>query len=361
MLDFKISPVLKAISTDFLANLQKKIDTKTKPVGALGKLEKLALKISCIQNTLTPTLNNPTMIVFAGDHGIAAEGVSLFEPEVTRQMIYNFLNGGAGINVFTRQNGMKIKIVDSGVNYDFDFATETTNFINAKIAKGTKNYLYEPAMTIEQCNEAILKGAEITRSVQKDGCNIIGFGEMGIGNTSSASLILSLLCKIPVKKCVGRGTGLNDERLAKKISILEKAVQNNKIDGSPLSILATFGGFEIAMMTGAMLQAAELGMILMIDGFLATSALLVAAKMHQEILDYCIFAHKSDESAHALMLEHLKADPILDLGLRLGEGTGVAVAYPIINSAVMFLNEMASLEEAHVSNKEFLSSGPNCN
>ncbi|MFH0702919.1 MAG: nicotinate-nucleotide--dimethylbenzimidazole phosphoribosyltransferase [bacterium] len=343
MLNFNIKPV----STDLYKALQEKINLKTKPLGSLGKLEELALKIGCIQNTLTPELKKPVMLVFAGDHGIAKEGVSLYPQEVTYQMVLNFLNKGAGINVFTKQNNIDIKIIDAGVAFDFE---PHPDLINAKIAKGAGNFLIEPAMTKDQCIEAIAKGAEIAEAVCKEGCNIIGFGEMGIGNTSSATVLLSLLCDTPVKECVGRGTGLDDEKIRIKKEILQKAIDNNPVDSSPISVLATFGGFEIAMMAGAMLKSAELGMILMIDGFITSSALLVATKICPTILEYCIFAHKSNERGHKLMLEYLEADPILDLGMRLGEGTGVAVAYPIIQSAVEFLNKMASFESANVSN-----------
>lgn len=346
MRNFIIEPVNCVIREE----LQHKIDFKTKPLGALGKLEKIALQIGCIQETLEPELRNPTIVVFAGDHGIVNEGVSPYPQEVTYQMVFNFLQGGAGINVFSKQNGIEIKVVDAGVNFDFE---PHPNLIQAKIGKGTKSYLSEPAMTEDQCLKAINNGAEIVNEIHKDGTNIIGFGEMGIGNTSSAAILMSLLCRIPIKNCVGKGTGLDDEGVEKKKAILKSAIENQRnIEQSPLSILATFGGFEIAMMCGAMMKAAELKMILMIDGFIATSSLLVASKMNQSILDYCVFAHQSNENGHRLMLDHLKAEPLLNIGMRLGEGTGVAVAYPLIQSAVNFLNQMASFESAAVSNKE---------
>lgn len=346
MRNFIIEPVNCVIREE----LQHKIDFKTKPLGALGKLEKIALQIGCIQETLEPELRNPTIVVFAGDHGIVNEGVSPYPQEVTYQMVFNFLQGGAGINVFSKQNGIEIKVVDAGVNFDFE---PHPNLIQAKIDKGTKSYLSEPAMTEDQCLKAINNGAEIVNEIHKDGSNIIGFGEMGIGNTSSAAILMSLLCRIPIENCVGKGTGLDDEGVEKKKAILKSAIENQRnIEQSPLSILATFGGFEIAMMCGAMMKAAELKMILMIDGFIATSSLLVASKMNQSILDYCVFAHQSNENGHRLMLDHLKAEPLLNIGMRLGEGTGAAVAYPLIQSAINFLNQMASFESAAVSNKE---------
>ncbi|OGI20963.1 MAG: nicotinate-nucleotide--dimethylbenzimidazole phosphoribosyltransferase [Candidatus Melainabacteria bacterium RIFOXYA12_FULL_32_12] len=346
MINFDIKPV----SEELHAKLQHKIDNKTKPLGALGRLEELALQIGCIQNTLTPELKKPIMLVFAGDHGIATEGVSLYPQEVTYQMVLNFLNGGAGINIFTKQHGIDIKVIDAGVKSDFD---PHPNLINVKVANGTNSFLNGPAMTKEQCIEALSKGADIVKTINKEGCNIVGFGEMGIGNTSPATMLLSLLCGIPIKKCTGRGTGLDDEKVRKKREILQQALSNNNlVDKDPFVVLQTFGGFEIAMMTGAMLQAAELDMILLIDGFITTSALLTAAKMNTNILEYCIFTHKSGERGHKIMLEHLGADPLLDIGMRLGEGTGAAVAYPIIESAVRFLNEMASFESANVTKSE---------
>ncbi len=340
---------IESINQEIREKLEHKIDFKTKPLGALGKLEKIALQIGCIQETLEPELRNPTIVVFAGDHGIVNEGVSPYPQEVTYQMVFNFLQGGAGINVFSKQNGIEIKVVDAGVNFDFE---SHPDLIQAKVGKGTKSYLSESAMTEDQCQKAIKSGAEIVDEIHVNGSNIIGFGEMGIGNTSSAAILMSLLCGIPIENCVGKGTGLDDEGVEKKKAILKLAIENHKnIDKSPLSILATFGGFEIAMMCGAMMKATELKMILMIDGFIATSALLVASKMNASILDYCIFAHQSNENGHKLMLEHLKAEPLLNIGMRLGEGTGVAVAYPLIQSAVHFLNQMASFESASVSNK----------
>jgi len=340
---------ITAVSKEIQKDLQKKINFLTKPLGALGRLEKVARKIGAIQNTLTPKLKNPYIFVCAGDHGIANEGVSPYPQKVTFQMVFNFLNGGAGINVFARQNGINLKIVDAGVNFRFDSASE---LIDEKIGLGTKNFLYEPAMTKKQCKTAITKGAEIVQEIFDKGSNIIGFGEMGISNTSSAAVILSKICKIPIEEAVGRGAGVDDIGLENKIKILSKAVQKHKGVESPMEILTCFGGFEIAMLCGAMLKAAELKMVLLIDGFIITSALLVAFSLNSDILDYCIFGHKSNEQGHSKMLEYLKAEPLLDLGMRLGEGTGAAIAYPIIKSAVNMINEMASFESASVSNKD---------
>ena len=340
---------IKTPKKELVEQLQHKIDFKTKPIGSLGMLEQLAVKIGCIQNTLSPELKKPTIMVFAGDHGIALDGVSPYPQEVTWQMVANFMAGGAAINVFGRQNGIDIKIVDAGVNYDFD---KEWNVIDAKIAHGTKSYLNNPAMSQEQFTKALNKGAKLVQNIHENGTNIIGFGEMGIANTSSAAILLHLLAKIDLKECVGRGTGWDDEGLKRKYEILKSAVENYNGNQSVENIFAHFGGFEIVMIAGAMLKAAELKMIIMVDGFIISSALLAASKMNPKVLEYCIFTHKSNENGHKYMLEHLQANAILDLGMRLGEGTGAAVAYPIIESAVNFLNQMASFEDAGVSNSD---------
>ena len=340
---------IKKVSEELREAAQNKINEKTKPLGALGKLEDVALKISLIQNTLSPELKGPTIVVFASDHGISSSSVSAYPAEVTYQMVLNFLNGGAAINVFCRQNNVRIKIVDAGVNFDFP---QNDNLINAKIAYGTKNFLVEPAMSLKECETAILKGAEIVESIYNEGCNIIGFGDMGIGNTSSASVIISLLSKQPVEKFVGPGTGLSKKGVKKKLKILKQAIQNHSnISENPISILSTFGGFEIAMICGAILKAAELKMVIMIDGFIVTSSFLTAFKINKHLKDYCIFSHLSDEKGHKKILKELNIEPLLKLDMRLGEGTGAAVSFPIIQSAVNFLNEMASFQSAAVSNK----------
>ena len=285
--------------------LQHKIDFKTKPIGSLGLLEQMAVKIGCIQDSLSPELKNPVIMVFAADHGIALDGVSPYPQEVTWQMVANFMAGGAAINVFGRQNGIDIKIIDAGVNYDFDKNWDVTD---AKIAHGTQSYINGPAMTNEQFQLALKKGADLVESVHKQGSNIVGFGEMGIANTSSAAVLLHLLAKVDLKECVGRGTGWDDEGLKRKYEILKTAVDNYHGDQSVENIFAHFGGFEIVMIAGAMLKAAELKMIIMVDGFIITSALLAASKMNPNILEYCIFTHKSNENGHKFMLEHLKAE-----------------------------------------------------
>ena len=326
-----------------------KINHKTKPLGALGMLEAVALQIGLIQQTLTPQLSEPTMLIFAGDHGIVEAGVSPFPQAVTAQMVLNFLQGGAAINVFTKQNNMRLCVVDSGVNHTFEASPD---LIDAKIALGTRSFLNEPAMTAAQCNLAFERAAQIVDAQIATGCNVFGFGEMGIGNTSSASCLMSVLCGLPIEDCVGRGTGLDDAGLIKKSQILAQALEKHSLSGDDaMQTLATFGGFEIAMMVGAMLQAANKQCTLLIDGFITTAALIVAAKLQPNILHYCVFTHCSDESGHQKMLDFLQVKPLLNIDLRLGEGTGAALAYPLVQAAVNFINNMASFESASVSQK----------
>jgi nicotinate-nucleotide--dimethylbenzimidazole phosphoribosyltransferase len=328
--------------------LQHKINFKTKPLGALGLLEDLALQIGHIQNTLTPELKNPTMLVFAGDHGLTDEGISPFPKEVTWQMVMNFVAGGAAINVFCRQNRINLKVVDAGVDFDFPAGVPV---INAKVARGTRNMRREPAMTAEECATAIQKGRELVKLEAAGGCNIIGFGEMGIGNTSASSLLMHRFLNIPIEECTGSGTGMHGEQLTRKMQIL-KEVSEKYDPKTPEDTLATFGGLEIAMMAGAMIEAREQQMILLIDGFITTAAVLTAIRINPAVLENCVFCHSSDERGHKLMLEHLDARPMLQLNLRLGEGTGAALALPLVQAAVNFLNEMASFEAAGVANKD---------
>jgi nicotinate-nucleotide--dimethylbenzimidazole phosphoribosyltransferase len=329
--------------------ISEKINNKTKPLGALGMLEKLAFQIASVQNTLFPKLEKPHIIVFAGSHGIAAKGVSAYPSEVTSQMVLNFMNGGAAINVFTRQHDIQLLLVDAGVDYDFE---KSEKLIDAKINHGTRNFLEQSAMTAEECSQCFKKGAELVQQVKATGCNVIGFGEMGIGNTSSAALIMSKLLGIPIEDCVGRGTGLDDQQLSQKIAILSEALKIHQHVGSdPVTVMQTFGGFEIAMMCGAMMEAGRHDMIILVDGFIASASYLCAFQMFPPIKGNAIFCHQSDEKGHRLLLNALGAEPVLKLDLRLGEGTGCALAYPILASAVAFFNEMASFESAGVSNK----------
>lgn len=329
--------------------LQNKIDFKTKPLGALGFLENLAHKIGMVQQTTSPKLIKPHMVVFAADHGIATAGVSAYPQEVTYQMVMNFLGGGAAINVFCKQNNIDIKIVDAGVNFDFP---EGLNLIDKKVRKSSRNMLDEPAMMSEEYQQALENGKSVVKEIAETGSNVIGFGEMGIGNTSASSLMMSQLFDIPIENCVGRGTGLNDSQLHNKIDILSKAIKKYPHLKTADEIAKTFGGLEIAQMIGAMQEAYQQNMLILIDGFIATVAISVLFKKNSEILNNCIFCHVSDEFAHTKLLELLNQKALLNLNLRVGEGTGCALAYPIIQSAVNFLNEMSSFEDANVSNKE---------
>lgn len=347
-----ISPV----GTQLEAALREKIDNKTKPLGALGVLEQLALRLGLIQNTLNPSLSNPTVLLFAADHGIAAERVSPYPQEVTQQMVYNFLAGGAAINVFARQHGLEVFVVDAGVNHDF---APHPQLIDAKIAHGTANMVQQPAMTVAQRDKAIEKGRQIADDVIEAGSNLLIFGEMGISNTSSSALILSFLCRLPIEACVGVGTGHEDNHLAHKLNILEQVQQVHEnfcpenadcsSKSCPLETLTTVGGFEIAQMMGGMLHAACRGVAFMVDGFISTAAFLLAYHLEPDVKDYAFFSHVSREQGHRWMLEHIGATPLLSLNMALGEGSGAAVAYPLLQSAVSFLNEMASFENAGVS------------
>jgi len=334
------------IDDDCAPAIQRAIDLKTKPVGALGALEELALRIGTIQQTDTPELIRPHHIIFAADHGIAAEGVSAYPQAVTHQMVLNFLQGGAAINIFCRQHGIGMTIVDAGVIGEF---ADTPGLVKSKIAHGTRNMLHGPAMTVEECDRAIDAGARIVDDIAALGTNIIGFGEMGIGNTSSASLLLHTLGGTPLRDCVGRGTGLDDDGVARKLRVLTQAATLHADARTPVEILAAVGGFEIAMMCGAMLAAAERGMVILVDGFIAGAAFLAAYRIEPAVYDYAVFCHQSEEAGHRHLLESLNSEPILKLGMRLGEGTGCALAFPIIRSSVNFLNEMASFESAGVS------------
>ncbi len=321
------------------------INNKTKPHGSLGFLEAVARQAGMIQKTTRPELIEPSIIVFAADHGIVAENISAYPQSVTWQMVENFLGNGAAINVFARQNGCALHIVDAGVNHDFGLRD---GLIDRKVGFATRNFAHEPAMTVEQCAAAMQHGMALAASL--DG-NVVGFGEMGIGNTTAAAAIMHKVTGMPVSECVGAGTGLTGDGILHKQKVIRDAVKRHATATSPLDVLATFGGFEIAMMAGAMQVAAERRMVLLIDGFIVTSALLIAARLQPSILDYCLFSHCSDEHGHRRMLEHLGARPLLQLGLRLGEGTGCALALPLLQAAVNFMCDMATFESAEVSGK----------
>lgn len=332
--------------TTLQQDLQNKIDQKTKPLGALGDLEKIAFQIGSIQQTLEPILQKPTIIVFAADHGLAQDGVSAYPSEVTQQMVLNFLQGGAAINIFCNQHKIDLKIVDAGVNFDFK---EHPKLINQKAGYGTQSSLKTAAMSNEQLNFCIEAGKKQVDLVAQKNSTIIGFGEMGIGNTAAASLLMSRLLNLPIAACVGRGTGVNDTQLQHKTEILKQVLLQHPNITDPLDVLQYFGGFEIAQICGAILQAHQHNMIILVDGFIASCAFLVAYSLEPQIIKNAIFCHQSDEKGHQLLLEHLGVEAILKLKLRLGEGTGCALAYPLVQSAVAFLNSMASFESAKIS------------
>ncbi len=342
MKSFAIKTPSKEIEKDLLT----KIDFLTKPKGSLGKLEKLAARIGLIQQTLSPKLSKPHNILFAADHGIIEEGVTVSPKEVTWQQLSHFSHGGAGINFLCNQHGFKLVLVDAGVDYDIP---EGKGIIDCKIRKSTRNYLYGPAMTKEECDLAIERGASIVDQVYADGCNIVSFGEMGSGNTSSSSMWMHAFTGIPLADCIGAGAGLDKPGISHKLDVLTRAWENYSGDGSPESYIAWFGGYEMVMAVGGMLRAAELGMIIIVDGFIMTACILAASKLNPTVLDYAIFGHQGDESGHKLMLQALNADPILHLDLRLGEGSGAVCAYPIIDSAVRMINEMDNFQSVGVT------------
>lgn len=331
---------------DFVSQIQRKIDSKTKPIGALGMLEDIAKQLCQVQNTLEPELVKPSIIVFAGDHGIAGEGVSAYPQDVTWQMVMNFVQGGAAINVFTQQNNMALYVVDAGVNYDFP---DGISVIGSKIAKGTQSFLRGEAMNADQVQRALSEGAKHANKCIDQGTNVLGFGEMGIANTASATALICQLTGISVAQMTGRGTGLDDAQLLHKVSVIEDALSFHGAQSDPLQVLQTFGGFEIAQMVGAMLEAQSRNCVVLVDGFIATAAYLLASMIQPELKTNAVFCHQSHEQGHQKVLAHLGAKPLLNLDLRLGEGTGCALAYPLLLAAANFMNDMASFEQAGVS------------
>ena len=334
--------------------LQDKINNLTKPKGSLGRLEELAVQVGLIQQSLSPELRKPHNIIFAADHGITEENVSISPREVTRQQCIHFLkSNGGGVNFLCRQHGFILKVVDAGVDYDF---SSDIGIIDMKIRKGTRNYAFEAAMTTEEFDMCIERGASVVRDINATGCNVLSLGEMGIGNTSASSLWMACFTNILLHQCVGAGSGLNNEGVQHKYNVLKKAFENffkensGKSDiYSPENVMRYFGGYEMVMAVGAMLQAAELKMIILIDGFIMTNCMLAASRLYPEVLSYAIFGHCSDEAGHSLLLEAMSVRPLLNLGMRLGEGTGAICAYPILDSAVRMINEMDSFEEGKVT------------
>lgn len=329
--------------------IQEKIDNLNKPKGSLGRLEELAMQICLIQGTMSPKLLTPCHILYGGDHGIEREGVSASPREVTWQQMINFSKGGGGVNMFCRQHGFKLHIVDVGVDYDL---SSTPGITERKVAYGTEDFRYGPAMTQEQFESALMVGEDMTDKCHDEGCNIICLGEMGIANTSPSSVWMSLFCNLPIGDCVGAGSGIDDKQRLHKIEILSESIERFKENNeayAPEAAIRYFGGYEMVAAIGSMLRAAEHKMTIMVDGFIMTSCALAASTSYPKIKDYMIFGHSGDEKGHRKMLDFMGAKPLLSLGMRLGEGTGALCAYPIIESAVRMINEMNNFDDAHIT------------
>ncbi|WP_227678384.1 nicotinate-nucleotide--dimethylbenzimidazole phosphoribosyltransferase [Psychrobacter vallis] len=340
------APPIANIENDVLhQQLQHILGLKTKPLGALGRLEALALQLGMIQGTTTPHIEQPQIRVFAADHGLTKHGISAYPSAVTAQMVYNFLQGGAAINVLARQHNIALKVVDAGV--DADFAPHP-QLLDYKIRRGSRDALTESAMTENECLAALKSGMEVVKDLPG---NLLIVGEMGIGNTSAASSLLARLGDIPIADCIGRGTGLDDVGLQHKTHILTQVLVRHSEAKAPLAALAALGGLEIAMMAGALIGAASERRILLMDGFIASVALLVAERLAPGVAQYAVFAHHSVEPGHAHLLKLLAAKPLLDMGMRLGEGSGAALAYPLLQSACAIIKEMASFSDAGISEK----------
>lgn len=338
---------IKPVDTAMEAAVTDKIDNLTKPKGSLGRLEELARRICLIQQTLTPELHEPHNVLFAADHGVIEEGVSVSPKEVTWQQLGHFSKGGAGINFLCEQHGFRLVLVDAGVDYDIPAGH---GIIDMKVRKSTRNFLYGLAMTVDEFDLCLERGAAVIDEIHRTTrCNIVSFGEMGSGNTSSSSMWMHLFTGIPLDRCIGAGAGLDTAGIRHKYDVLSRSLAAYSGDLSVESYMAWFGGYEMVMAVGAMLRAAELGMIIIVDGFIMTSCILAASKLCPAVLDYAVFGHQGDESGHKLMLEALGVKALLHLDLRLGEGSGAVCAYPIIESAVRMINRMDSFADVAVT------------
>lgn len=329
--------------------IQQKIDHLNKPKGSLGRLEGLAMQICLIQETLSPSLNHPCHLLLGGDHGIEREGVSVSPREVTWQQMINFTRGGGGVNMFCRQHGFDLRIVDVGVDYDL---TAFNGIIDRKIARGTRNFLYEPAMTTQQFDRAILTGCELVDECIAQGCQVLCIGEMGIANTSPSSIWMSIFGHIPLGECIGAGAGLDSPGVEHKRNVLVQALDhfNQTMPAADTeTIIRYFGGFEMVTAIGAMLRGAERRLVVLVDGFIMTACAVAAIMLYPAAQDYMIFTHCGDESGHRRMLDIVGAKPLINLGLRLGEGTGALCAFPLIDSAVRMINEMNNFDTAHIT------------
>lgn len=342
-MSFDLPLVHNPCSAVLQARLQTLLDNKTKPLGSLGRLETLAVQIGMALGTEGPVLEQPQLLVFAADHGLAQRGVSAYPSDVTWQMVENFLAGGAAVSVLARQHGLNLGVVDCGVRHDF---AARPGLHLCKVAHGTADSFEGPAMSIQQCEQALHNGVELLRGLPG---NVVLLGEMGIGNSSAAALLMARFTGRGIAECTGAGTGLNAQAIERKAGILQQVLNQHADAHTPLEILAAMGGFEIATMVGAVLQAVSERRVVVVDGFIATAAVLVAHALCPDVLPYCIFAHQSGEQGHRNMLKYLNAQPLLDLGLRLGEGSGAALAWPLLVSACSILRDMASFDSASVS------------
>ena len=345
MKSFDIHPIDKTLQTA----IQTKIDNLNKPKGSLGRLEELAMQVCLIQHTLEPSLAHPCHLLLGGDHGIEREGVSVSPREVTWQQMINFTHGGGGVNMFCRQHDFKLRIVDVGVDYDL---SKVNGIIDRKIARGTKNFLYEPAMSEAEFDQAIQIGSDLVDDCISEGCKVLCIGEMGIANTSPSSIWMHLFTNIPLKDCIGAGAGLDNDGIRHKYDILSKALNNYSLFTIHYSLalaLRYFGGFEMIAAIGAMLRAAEQHLIILIDGFIMSACAMAAIRLYPAAQDYMVFTHCGDESGHKAMLDAIGAKPLLHLGLRLGEGTGALCAFPIIDSSVRMMNEMNNFDNAQIT------------
>jgi len=330
---------------------RKRLDKMAIPRGSLGRLEEFAQRIVAITGKLNPEIKQKTVVVFAGDHGVVEEGVSAFPQEVTKQMVYNFLKGGAGINVLARHVGARVVVVDIGVASDLE---PEEGLLLRKVAKGTRNMSKGPAMSREEALNALIMGINIAYDLKAKGVDIIGTGDMGIGNTTPSSAITAVLTKREIEEVTGRGTGINDKMLNNKVKVIKNSIKLNQPDSSdPIDVLAKVGGFEIAGIAGLIIGAAVNRIPLVVDGFISTAAALVAVSLKTVINEYIFAAHKSQEKGHRIILEWLGQKPILDLSLRLGEGTGAALGMGMIEAGVKILSEVSTFDDAGV--KESIS------
>ncbi len=339
---------LAPMSTDWTSQARQRLDSLTKPPGSLGYLEDLAVRLVEIQETLKPNVTKKRLCLFAGSHGIAAANVSAYPAVVTGQMLQNFLAGGAAANVLARHAGVELNLIDVGVDAD-PVESPRKDFFNRRVRRGTRNFLEEPAMTPKETTLALNAGREQARLAKQDGVQILGIGEMGIGNTTSSSALISALMGLPPKIAVGRGTGIDDAGVKRKVEVVAQALKKHASCKGVSQWLPAVGGFEIAAMAGLILEAAALRLPVIVDGFVATAAAVVARRTEPNSLDTCLFAHVSSEQPHATVLPLLNARPILHLGMRLGEGTGSLLAMSIVEAAAKILNEMATFESAKVS------------